>query len=146
MAATTHTPVPSTGANVRLWIAQSLLAAMFLFAGLGKLLTPAATLEAQAHMSAEFLYFIGVCETLGALGLVLPGIFGRHRELTSAAAAGLVIIMTGAVTITIATVGVLPATFPLLLGVLATYVARGRRTWIARRRGIGAAMPTRLAR
>jgi len=116
----------SKGATIRLWIAQVVVAAVFLFAGGFKVLTPTDALTAMSHMNGEFVKFIGICETLGALGLVLPGLFRVRRELTPIAALGLVIIMIGAVTITAAR-GELPGVpLPLVLGLLAAYIARGR--------------------
>ena len=117
--------------NTRLWTAQVVLAALFVFAGVFKLITPTATLEAQAHMSGAFIKFIGVCETLGAIGLIVPWLTKIRTELTPIAAAGLVIIMIGAVTVSlIQGVGV-AAAFPGVVGVLAFYVARGRRPSVA---------------
>ncbi len=116
----------SRHASAILWTIQAILAALFLFAGAVKLSMPAALLAQQAHMPAAFLRFIAVCEILGALGLLLPGIFRVHRELTPLAAAGLVLIMIGAVTVTVLTMGVAPALVPFLVGVLALSVAYGR--------------------
>ena len=53
-----------------------------------------------------FLKFIGVCEVLGALGLVLPGLFRRQQYLTVWAAIGLTIIMIGAVVVSVMTMGI----------------------------------------
>jgi DoxX-like protein len=111
--------------GTRLWIAQGILAALFLFAGGMKLVMPAAALAAQSHLPGAFMKFIGVAETLGALGLILPGIFHIRERLTSLAAAGLVIIMVGAVVTTIV-LGQPGAFVPALVGVLAAYVAWGR--------------------
>jgi uncharacterized membrane protein HdeD (DUF308 family) len=116
----------SRESSTRLWIAQGVLASLFLFAGGMKLVTPADALAAMSHMSGTFLKVIGVCETLGALGLVLPGLLRVHRELTPFAAAGLVIIMIGAVTTTAARGDIPGAIVPLLVGLVAVYVARGR--------------------
>lgn len=116
----------SVRSTTRLWIAQGLLAALFLFAGGMKLVTPADVLAAQSHMSGAFLKFIGVCETLGALGLVLPGIFRIQQRLTPLAAAGLVIIMIGAVVTTLVQGQGAAAVIPAVVGLLAAYVARGR--------------------
>lgn len=110
----------------RLWIAQGILAALFLFAGGMKLALPAAALAAQSHLPGAFMKFIGLAETLGALGLVLPGIFHIRERLTPLAAAGLVIIMVGAVVTTIVQGQGAAAIVPALVGVLAAYVARGR--------------------
>ncbi len=112
--------------NRLLWIVQILLALLFLFAGGAKLFMPAAQLTAQTPLPAPFLRFIGVMEVLGGLGLVLPGMLRIRRELTPLAAAGLVIIMIGAVIVTIQTLGPVMAVLPFVTGVLAVLVAYGR--------------------
>ena len=113
--------------RVALWIVQSVLAALFLFAGGAKLAAPAADLARMSTLSPGFLKFIGACEILGALGLVLPGLFKIRLGLTPLAAAGLVLIMAGAVVVTALTQNVPAAGFPLAIGVLAALVAVGRR-------------------
>ena len=75
-----------------------------------------------------FLRFIGVCEVLGAIGLILPGLLKIRPELTPVAASGLVIIMIGAVTITLIGGDVALAIVPLVVGLLAAAVAYGRRS------------------
>ena len=121
--------------NVALWIVQSLLAAMFLFAGGAKLVMPAELLAAgPIPLPVEFFRFIGVCEVLGAFGLILPGIFHIRRGLTPLAALGLVIIMVGATTLTAAYGPVLPALGPAAFGSLAALIARARRNWVEPRR------------
>jgi hypothetical protein len=109
-----------------LWTIQGVLAAMFLFAGVMKWVMPVAVLEAQSHLPGAFVRFIGVCEILGALGLILPGLFRTRTDLTFLAATGLVLIMTGATTVTLAQGQIAPALAPLVLGTLAAFVARGR--------------------
>ncbi|MGZ4898990.1 MAG: DoxX family protein [Candidatus Angelobacter sp.] len=79
----------SRGQKIAMWVVSILLAALFLFAGLPKLLTPAKILSQWVY-APWFLTFIGVCETLGAIGLLIP-------RLAALAAAGLSIIMVGAV-------------------------------------------------
>jgi len=116
----------SDRSSTRLWIAQGVLAALFLFAGGFKLALAADVLAAQSHLSGGFIKFIGVCETLGALGLILPGLFHVQERLTSLAASGLVIIMIGAVVTTILQGQGPAAILPAVVGVLAAYVARGR--------------------
>ena len=109
-----------------LWTAQGLLAALFLFAGVMKLVMPIEMMTEQMDLPGWFLRFIGVCETLGGLGLVLPGLLRIHRELTPLAAAGLVIIMIGATVLTLAIGGGLGALFPFAVGVIAATIAYGR--------------------
>ena len=61
--------------NIALWIIQALLAALFLFAGGMKLITPIEEMTKQIAMPGWFLRFIGVAEVLGAIGLILPMAF-----------------------------------------------------------------------
>jgi len=117
--------------NIALWIVQILLALLFLFAGGTKLLLPIETLTAmgppnQVILPGLLLRFIGVCEVLGALGLVLPGLLHIRPKLTPLAAAGLLILMIGAVIITIMGPGVGAAVPPLVVGLLCAFVAYGR--------------------
>ena len=112
--------------NYALWIVQALLALLFLFAGGMKLVLPIEEMTKQMPMPGLFLRFIGVCEVLGALGLILPWLLGIRRGLTPLAAAGLVIIMIGATVTTLATADVAMALIPLVVGILAAFVAYGR--------------------
>lgn len=115
--------------NRWLWAAQVLLTLTFLFTGTVKLVLPAAKLTSPVPLPIPFIRFIGVCEVLGALGLLLPGLFRVLRRLTPAAAVGLVLIMTGATVITAMGGMPLPAIGPLILGILAATIAYGRRDW-----------------
>ncbi len=120
--------------NTALWIVQGVLAAMFLLAGVPKLVMTAQQMAAPGpiQLPVLFIRFIGVCEILGAIGMVLPGLTGVKPGLTPLAAGGLVIIMIGA-TVTNLVDG--PAPFAILtaiLGLMAAYVARGR--WSTMRR------------
>jgi hypothetical protein len=119
-------PVSTKKSRVTLWIVQGVLAALFLFAGGFKLALPLAALAKVSPLPAPFLKFIGTCEVLGALGLILPGALRIKPGLTPLAAAGLVIIMIGAVVTTVATQGVAPAAMPFVVGILAATVVRGR--------------------
>ena len=111
-----------------LWIVQALLALLFLFAGGLKLVLPLEKLTGPmpVPLPGLFLRFIGVAEVLGAIGLILPGLLRIRPGLTPLAAGGLVIIMLGAVWITVAGGDVGAAVIPLLTGLLAAFVAYGR--------------------
>jgi len=115
--------------GIVLWIVQALLCALFLLSGGMKLVLSAAVLTKGSPFSAPFLRFIGVAEILGAMGLVLPGITRIKPMLTPLAAIGLVIIMAGATVTTVATMGVKFAVLPFVTGILAAFVAYGRRDW-----------------
>jgi len=113
------------------WTLQVLLALLFLFAGSMKLLTPIEVMEAQMSLPLPdwFVYFTGIAECAGALGLILPGLLRIKRGLTPLAACGLVLVMIGATALTMLTAGVLPALFPALVGLLCVLVARARASW-----------------
>jgi uncharacterized membrane protein YphA (DoxX/SURF4 family) len=112
--------------NVTLWVVQGLLAALFLFAGVMKLVMPIEAMAGPVNLPGLLLRFIGVAETCGAIGLILPGLLRIHQELTPLAAAGLVIIMIGATVITAMGGTVAPALVPFIVGALAAAVAYGR--------------------
>jgi uncharacterized membrane protein YphA (DoxX/SURF4 family) len=121
--------------NTKLWIVQGLLAAMFLLAGVPKLVMSAEQLVAPGpiQLPVLFIRFIGVCEILGAIGMILPGLTGIKPWLTPLAAAGLVIIMIGATVVNLVDGPRVAAPFTLVLGVLAASVIYGR--WFTTRGG-----------
>ena len=117
--------------NVALWIIQVLLSLLFLFAGGTKLILPIETLTSmgspnQIHLPGLLIRFIGVCEVLGAIGLILPGLLRTRPGLTPLAAVGLVIIMIGATVLTFVADGFAMALPPLVVGLLSAFVAYGR--------------------
>ncbi|MFI8320186.1 DoxX family protein [Streptomyces sp. NPDC085529] len=90
--------------NTALWIVAGLLAAVFLFSGLGKLFVPQERMAAMTGAARWVLDFepgtlkaIGALEILGAAGLILPALLGIAPFLVPPAAGGLAVIMTGAV-------------------------------------------------
>jgi len=109
-----------------LWVVQVLLALLFVFAGGMKLVLPLDQLAGPVPLPGAFIRFIGVAELLGGLGLVLPAALRIRPGLTPLAAAGLVVIMIGAVVITL--IGAQPggAVISLVVGLLAAFVAYGR--------------------
>ncbi len=88
--------------NVVLWILAGLLAAAFLFAGLGKVTQPKEKLATQGNMAwtEDFsqgpIKLIGVLEILAAIALVVPPLVDVATWLTPLAALGLVALMVGA--------------------------------------------------
>lgn len=109
-----------------LWVCQVLLALLFLFAGGLKLVLPLAALKGPIAVPGLLLRFIGVMEVLGAIGLILPGLLHIRTGLTPLAATGLVIIMVGPTSLTLATGMVGIALFSFVVGVLAAFIAYGR--------------------
>jgi hypothetical protein len=104
---------------------------LFLFSGGTKLVLPIEVLKAmgppnQIQFPWWFIRFIGVCEVLGVLGLILPGLLRIRPALTPLAAACLVIIMIGAIVVSAMATGIGGAVVPLVAGLLAAFVAYGR--------------------
>lgn len=86
--------------NIALWIAQGLLAAMYLMAGIMKTFNTAKARQAMTWTqgrSDTFVRFVGISELLGALGLTLPLVTGILPWLTVLAAIGLTIIQVLAI-------------------------------------------------
>jgi uncharacterized membrane protein YphA (DoxX/SURF4 family) len=121
--------------NTALWIVQGLLAAMFLLAGAPKLIMSAEQMATPGpiQLPVLFIRFIGVCEILGAIGMILPGLTGIKPGLTPLAAAGLVIIMIGATVVNLVDGPRVVAPITVVLGVLAAIVIYGR--WFTTRGG-----------
>ena len=109
-----------------LWVVQIVLAALFLFAGGMKLVLPLDKLTGPVELPGALLRFIGVVEVLGGLGLILPSALRIRPGLTPLAAVGLVVIMIGAVVITLSVGEMFAAAISLVVGLLAAFVAYGR--------------------
>lgn len=119
----------STAKNVNrlLWTAQSLAAVLFLFAGSVKFIMPADKMQMGAvSLPIPFIHFIGVCECLGALGLLLPGLLRIRPSLTPLAASGLAVIMVGATTVSILAFSAAAGVFPAIVGIVTVAIAYGR--------------------
>ena len=83
--------------NIALWIAQGLLAAMYLTVGSIKVLRPAKVRQnpqmTWAHgQSDNYIRFVGTSEVLGAFGLILPLVTGILPWLTVLAGIGLTLV------------------------------------------------------
>jgi uncharacterized membrane protein YphA (DoxX/SURF4 family) len=113
--------------NVALWIAQALLGLLFMWAGGMKLVMPIEQMQGgPVDLPGWFLRFIGVAELLGGIGLIVPTLLRIRPTLTPLAATGLVIIMIGATVIGMISGQLVMALIPLVVGVLAAFVAYGR--------------------
>jgi uncharacterized membrane protein YphA (DoxX/SURF4 family) len=111
--------------SVTLWILQVLLAALFVYAGVMKLIHPVEMAQAMG-LGVPFVYFLGVAEVLGGLGLVLPGLLRIKPSLTPLAAACLLIIMIGAVVMGLMARSVPGIAFPLVTALLLAFITYGR--------------------
>ena len=118
--------------NILLWILQCLLGLLFIFSGVMKFVMSVAEMNAQSPVvwPGIFLHFIGVCEVLGGVGLILPSALRIEPYLTPLAAAGLAIITAGATVTTLMGPMKGMAVVPLVTCLLCIFVAWGR--WRAR--------------
>jgi hypothetical protein len=87
--------------NIALWSAQILLAVVFTTSGVMKSLLAKDDLVARGQTGVQFfptwaIRLIAASELLAVLGLILPRLTGVAVILTAFAAAGLAIVMTGA--------------------------------------------------
>jgi hypothetical protein len=112
--------------NRLLWGLQILLAALFIFTGAMKFIMPVEMMTKGTSLTGGFIHFIGACEIVGAFGLILPWALKIKRGLTPLAALCLFVIIIGAVTVTIQTLGVAPAILPGVTGVLLIVFALAR--------------------
>ena len=87
--------------NKALWVLQVLLAAMFVLAGVVKLITPVEQMQDPVALPGWLLRFVGLSEVAGAAGLLLPGLLRTQTYLTPLAAAGLALVTAGATVITL---------------------------------------------
>ena len=102
MTSATYNSVPvSKGANIGIWAAQVIGAALFIMSGAFKLFTPIPELAAMmpwaGEYSAGFVRFIGVVDIAGGLGLLLPSLTRIMPRLTVIAAAACVLLQVLAI-------------------------------------------------
>ena len=115
--------------NLILWIAQVILAAMFLMAGVMKVFQYE---RAQANWpwvkdaSKGFVTVIGIIDLLGGLGVVLPWLTGILPWLTPLAAAGGALLMLLAIVFHVRRGESSVILFNVVLFVLAAFVVYGR--------------------
>lgn len=113
--------------NVLLWILQALLALFFaLGSGAPKLFLPIEQLPLPLPLPQAFVWFIGVVEILGGLGLILPALTHIRPGLTPLAAAGLALVGFSATVYQLAAGQPGNAVFAAVIGLLAAFVAYGR--------------------
>jgi hypothetical protein len=130
-----HSSPATKALNVLLWTLQVLWGVFFSFTGFGKVLCyKPAVWNHQLHQVAWFsavpqslFVFIGACEGLGGIGLILPAMTGVKPKLTPFAAIGLTLIMILAAIFHVVR-GEYSFFLPvnLVLGGVAAFIAYGR--------------------
>ncbi len=129
---------PRSGINALLWIAQVLWGVSFSITGFGKIMFYKPALWNQAlhqlpwfsAVPQDLMVFIGVCEFLGGLGLILPALTGVKPKLTPIAALGLTLVMILAAVFHIVRGEYGFVLINLVLGGVAAFIAYGR--WFVR--------------
>lgn len=115
--------------NTLLWILQILLALDFLFIGVMHFIVPPGLpkpLRWMYDLSPVLHWMSGTAEILAAFGLILPGLTKIKPYLTPLAAAGLVLVMLGAVAWHASRGEFVNIGTNLILAGLAAFVAYGR--------------------
>ncbi len=123
--------------NIILWVLQLFLAVVFAWHGWMYLTWSDSTEKRLAKrnlggkplgLKPTFRTFIGACELLAAVGLILPGLTGILPWLSSLAAVGLTVVMIAAVAFHLSRQEKSTAVIGLALSVLCVIVAYGRFT------------------
>ena len=110
--------------NILLWVLQVLLAVAFLAHGWMFLFPPEDIVAGMnAAIRPALRLFIGVAEVLAAIGLTLPGLTRILPWLVPSAAAGLMIVMVGAVILHVLRGEVSASITTAILFALVTFVA-----------------------
>lgn len=124
--------------NAILWTLQALWGLFFSLTGFGKIICYRPDLWNQAlhevpwfsAVPQDLFIFIGVCEFLGGIGLIMPAMTGFKPRLTPYAALGLMLVMILAAVFHIVRGEYDFLPINLLLGGVAAFIAYGR--WRAR--------------
>lgn len=135
-----HESSANRALNVVLWIAQIVWGVFFSFTGFGKVMCYRPDVWNQTlhqpvawfHVVPQSLFvFIGVCEFLGGVGLILPAITRIKPMLTPLAGAGLALVMLiAAVFHIVRGEAHFFLSLNLVLAGVAAFIAYGR--WIAK--------------
>jgi uncharacterized membrane protein YphA (DoxX/SURF4 family) len=132
-----HMPIhhhEGSAMNAALWTAQVLWGVFFSLNGFGKVLCYKPALWNQALQEVpwfsavplDLFIFIGVCEFLGGIGLILPAMTGVRPRLTPFAAVGLTLVMILAAVFHVVRSEYNYVPINLALGGVAAFIAYGR--------------------
>ncbi len=120
--------------HVTLWIAQAVLALLFIGTGLFKLATSIATLTNMWPWAGEYpslLRFTGVVDLLGGIGVVLPALTHIRPGLTVTAALGCALLMVSAIIFHLSRGEGANTPFNFVMLVIALFIAWGRRVKVS---------------
>lgn len=124
-----QTPRPKA-LHIALWVAQVVLALMFIMAGFMKLSQPIDQLSKSlpwvTQAPVALVRFIGIAELLGGIGLILPAALRIKPALSGWAGAGIALIMLFATVFHISRGEYKAIGMTIVIGLLALFVAWGR--------------------
>ena len=126
----TTQPNLSKPLNIGLWVAQALLALVFIGTGVFKLVTPIATLAGMWPWAGEYPVLVrltGILDLCGGIGIVLPALTRIRPRLTVLAALGCAALMAGAIVFHLSRGEGANTPFNVVMLVLALFVWWGRR-------------------
>lgn len=115
--------------NIFLWIVQIVLGIYFILTGFIHFTVPPnlpGPMQWMYEFPAALHYIIGAAELLGGLGLILLGVIRIQTQLIPLAAAGLFIIMLGAIVYHLTRGEYQNTVMNLILSGAAAFVAYGR--------------------
>lgn len=115
--------------NTFLWILQWAFGIYFFITGVMHFIVPPglpSVMNWMYDLSTGLHYFSGTAEILAGLGLILPGVTKRETWLTPLAAAGLVLVMLGAMVYHIQRGEYPNLVMNIILAGLAGFIAYGR--------------------
>lgn len=113
--------------NIILWIAQGLLAATFIWAGVMKLFKPEDLPFPWVQDNANLVLITGIVDLLGGLGIVLPTLLRIQPKLTIFASYGIIALMTVASIFHISRGEAKDISFNIFMLLIAIFVAWGRQ-------------------
>ena len=119
---------PSKRLNIILWIAQVLLAIVFIGAGCMKIIKPEALPFPWIKDNASLVLIAGIVDLLAGIGIVFPALLHIQPKLTIYAAYGIVVLMIVASIFHISRAEGNDIGFNIFMALLALFIAWGRQT------------------
>lgn len=115
--------------NILLWVLQVMMGVYFIGVGVMHFTLPPglpAQMSWMYELAPALHWFSGTAEILGGLGLILPGLAKIKTRLTPLAAAGLALVMLGAIFWHLQRGEVQNIAFNVVLALLVGFIAYGR--------------------
>ena len=115
--------------HIALWVAQVILAALFIMGAVMKFMPIekiAALMPWTGQLSELVVRLLGVIDLLGAVGLILPGLLRIQPQLTGWAAVGIIALMVCAIIFHVSRGEVSVIGFNIFCVVIAGFIVWGR--------------------